>query len=134
MTVRYSINTLNVETRIEVLETIAGADVVEATKIFEREIGEEEIVCRIQSFILINTHHWVRQRLGYELFDRLYLLIIFPGLHVTTAKLDHGNMRRICDESEESCGKSHNAFGVEMKRACQMYSDRTKISWFPGGL
>jgi hypothetical protein len=54
------IDLLNVQKRIDVLKTSAVADVVGATKILEREIGEEEIVCRIQSFIMINAHHWVR--------------------------------------------------------------------------
>jgi hypothetical protein len=39
MTPGCSINALNVQVRIEVLETSARADVVGATKIFEREIG-----------------------------------------------------------------------------------------------
>jgi hypothetical protein len=55
-----SINILNVQTRTDVLQTSPGADVVGATKIFEREIGKQEIVCRIQSFIMIRLHHWVR--------------------------------------------------------------------------
>jgi hypothetical protein len=57
---------------MDVLKTSAVMDVVGATKIIEREIGEEEIVCRIESFIIINTHHWVRQRRGYKHFDALY--------------------------------------------------------------
>jgi hypothetical protein len=60
MTVRSSINSLkilNVQTRIDVLKTSAGADVVEATKIFEIEIGEDEIVCQIRSFTVIGAHH-----------------------------------------------------------------------------
>jgi hypothetical protein len=51
---------IRIQTRIDVLKTSAGADMVGATKIFEKEIGEEEIVCRIPSFIMIRTHHWVR--------------------------------------------------------------------------
>jgi hypothetical protein len=35
-------------------------DVVGGTKIFEKEIGEEEIVGRIQSFLMISGHHWKR--------------------------------------------------------------------------
>jgi hypothetical protein len=45
---------------MDVLKTSAGADVVGAPKVFEREIGEEEIVCQIQSFVMISVHHWVR--------------------------------------------------------------------------
>jgi hypothetical protein len=56
------LNPLKVEIRIDILKTSAGADVVGATKIFEREIGEEEIVCQIQSFMMISAHHWVRER------------------------------------------------------------------------
>jgi hypothetical protein len=59
MTARCSINILNVQTRIEVLKTNTGVDLVGTTKIFEREIGEEEIVCRIQSFMIIHAHPWV---------------------------------------------------------------------------
>jgi hypothetical protein len=57
---RCSINIRNAQTRRDVLKTSAGADVVGATKILEGEIGEERIICRIQSFILISAHHWVR--------------------------------------------------------------------------
>jgi hypothetical protein len=60
MTARCYMNIPNVQTRISVFKTSTGADVVEATKIFEREIGEEEIVCRIQSFSMISAHHWAR--------------------------------------------------------------------------
>jgi hypothetical protein len=69
-----SINFLNAQTHIDVLKTSTGADMVGATKIFEREIGEEEIVCRRQSFILTSAYHWVRQRRGYERFDPRYVL------------------------------------------------------------
>jgi hypothetical protein len=69
MTVYCSINILNVQTSIDALKTSAWADVVGATKIFEREIGDEEIVCRIQLFIMISAHHWVRHRRGCKLFD-----------------------------------------------------------------
>jgi hypothetical protein len=62
------------------------------------------------------------------------LLILFLGLYSTIAKLDHHNMRWLWGESEKSCGKSHNLFGVEMKRACQKWSDQTLIEWFLGGL
>jgi hypothetical protein len=68
-TARYSIKIINVQTRRGVLKTSTGADVVRATKIFERQIGEEDIVCRIQSFIMISAHHWVRSCRGYEPFD-----------------------------------------------------------------
>jgi hypothetical protein len=34
--------------------------VVGVTKMFQREIADEEIVCRIQSFIIISAHDWVR--------------------------------------------------------------------------
>jgi hypothetical protein len=44
---RCSMTILNVQAGIDVIETSAAADMVEVTKIFEREIGEEEIVCRI---------------------------------------------------------------------------------------
>jgi hypothetical protein len=71
ITAHCSLNIRDIQTRMYVLKTSAGADVVEATKIFEREIGEEEIVCRIQSFITISAHHWVRQRRRYVLFDLL---------------------------------------------------------------
>jgi hypothetical protein len=71
MTARCSINILNVQTRIDILKTSAGADVVGATKIFEKEKGEEEIVCRIQSFIVISAHHCARHRRGYELLTPL---------------------------------------------------------------
>jgi hypothetical protein len=60
MSARDSINILNVQTCINVLGTSAGADVVGTTKILEREMGEKEIVCRIQSFIMISAHDWVR--------------------------------------------------------------------------
>jgi hypothetical protein len=53
-------NILNVQARIDLLKTSARADVARVTKIFEREIGEEEIVCRIQPCIMINGHHCVR--------------------------------------------------------------------------
>jgi hypothetical protein len=39
---------------IDVLRTSAGADVTGATRIFEREIGEEEIVSRVQLFMMIS--------------------------------------------------------------------------------
>jgi hypothetical protein len=42
---------------MDVLKTSAGEDVIGATKIFEREVGEEEIICRMQSFIMIIAHH-----------------------------------------------------------------------------
>jgi hypothetical protein len=58
-TARSFINLLNGQARMDVLKTSSGADVVEATKIFEKEIGEE-IDCRIQSLIMINAHHGVR--------------------------------------------------------------------------
>jgi hypothetical protein len=45
MTARCSINSLNVQTRIDILKTSAGRNVVGATKIFERELGEEAVVC-----------------------------------------------------------------------------------------
>jgi hypothetical protein len=60
MTARRPINILNVQTRVDALKTSAGVDVARATTIFEREIGEEEIVCRMPSFIMINAHHWVK--------------------------------------------------------------------------
>jgi hypothetical protein len=41
-----SINIPNVQTRIDILKTITGADVVGAAKIFERETGEKEILCQ----------------------------------------------------------------------------------------
>jgi hypothetical protein len=44
MTARCSIKIRNAQTRIDVLRTSVGADLVGATTIFEREIGEEEIV------------------------------------------------------------------------------------------
>jgi hypothetical protein len=72
MTVRCSINIPNIRTGIDVLKTSAEAALVGATKIFERKIGEEEIICQMQSFILIRAHHWVRQGWGYELSDRPY--------------------------------------------------------------
>jgi hypothetical protein len=39
-----------------------------ARRIFEKDGGEEEIVCRTQSFFMTSTHHWARKRRGYELF------------------------------------------------------------------
>jgi hypothetical protein len=38
---------------MNVLTMSAGTDVDGATKLFERKIGEKEIVCPIQSFIMI---------------------------------------------------------------------------------
>jgi hypothetical protein len=38
------------------------AHVVGATQIFEREIGEEDIVCQIQLLIMISVYHWTRYR------------------------------------------------------------------------
>jgi hypothetical protein len=64
MTARCSRNILNVQTSIDILKTSARADVAGSTKIFEREIVEKEIVCRIQSFMMISAHHRVRQRLA----------------------------------------------------------------------
>jgi hypothetical protein len=60
MTARCSINILNVQIRIDVLKTSTRAEVVGPPKIFERKIGEDETVCRIQSFIIIGAGHWVR--------------------------------------------------------------------------
>jgi hypothetical protein len=57
MTHRCSINIINVQTRTEVRKTSAEADMVGATRIFEREIGEEEIICRTQSFTVICAQH-----------------------------------------------------------------------------
>jgi hypothetical protein len=74
MTVRCSINLLNVQTLIDVLKTSAGADLVGATKIFEREIGEEEIVCRIQSLVIISAHHCVRSPEGCKLLTARELI------------------------------------------------------------
>jgi hypothetical protein len=54
------VDVLNAQARIDILQTSARADVVGTTKIFEREIGEEEIICRIKSFSMISAHHWVR--------------------------------------------------------------------------
>jgi hypothetical protein len=62
MTADCSINILNVQTRIDVLKASARADVVGAMKVFEKEMGEEEIVCRMQPFIVISAHSWVRER------------------------------------------------------------------------
>jgi hypothetical protein len=60
MTARSDRNSLNVRVGIDILKTSAGADVVGATKIFESKIGEEEIVCRIELFIMISAHRYVR--------------------------------------------------------------------------
>jgi hypothetical protein len=54
------IDVLNVGTRIDVLKATAGTDVVGATTVFDREIGQEEIVYRIQSLSMISARHWVR--------------------------------------------------------------------------
>jgi hypothetical protein len=62
MTALYSTNVRNVQTRIDILETSAGADVGEAIKIVKKEIGQEKIVCRIQSFMITSARHWVRER------------------------------------------------------------------------
>jgi hypothetical protein len=60
MTARYFIHVLNVQTGRDALQASAGADVVGARRIFEREIGEEGIVCRMQSLIMISAHDRVR--------------------------------------------------------------------------
>jgi hypothetical protein len=60
MTARCFLKILNVQTGIDVLKTSAEAEVVGAMKIVEREIGAEEIVCRIRSFSMIGAYHWVR--------------------------------------------------------------------------
>jgi hypothetical protein len=69
MTSRCSKNILNGQTSRDVLKMSAEADVVGATKIFEKETGEEEIVYQRQSFIMISAHHRVRSRRGWELCD-----------------------------------------------------------------
>jgi hypothetical protein len=60
MNARCSINILNVQPRIGILRMSTGAEMVGAMKMFEREIGEEKIVCQMQSFIMISAQHWVR--------------------------------------------------------------------------
>jgi hypothetical protein len=60
MTARCSILIPNVQTRRDVLKTSAGVKLVRATKIFDSEISEEDIVCRIQLFMMIRAHDWVR--------------------------------------------------------------------------
>jgi hypothetical protein len=60
MTARCSINIRNVQTRINVDKTSAGADVVGAAKIFDREVGEEDMVYRIESFTMNSAHNWVK--------------------------------------------------------------------------
>jgi hypothetical protein len=53
-------NILNTQTHVSVLEMSGGADVVGATKIFESEIGGEEIICGIQSFVMIDAQHFMK--------------------------------------------------------------------------